>query len=182
MQTKLYEPSIALETVIFLDLNTAAYPQRAAIDATELAIVIAASISRWIIDRKQAAGLCVNGSDSRNPQGTAPYLPPGKGKTCLIRMLELLACVQRAPQPPLTEAIRQRRLHLSWGTTILVITGQADEALLAQLYQARRSGLNVVLILAGQAPHTDKIVHHAGFFGILVIPIVRESDMDIWRS
>lgn len=182
LQTKLSEPSIALATVIFLDLNIAAYPQRGGIDATELAVVIAASISKWIVDRKQTAGLYVNGSDPRNQLGKTQYLPPRKGQANLIQILEMLARVQRAQKPPLADAIRQRRLHLSWGTTILVITGQADEVLLQELYEARRSGLNVVLILAGPVPDTVQIMHHASFFGILVIPIVSESDMDIWRS
>ena len=181
MQTKLFEPSIALETVIFLDLNTDAYQRRTRIDATELAIVIAASIAKWIIDKKQTVGLFVNGEDPINPAGKAQYLPPRKGQASLMRILETLARVQRAPQSPLADSLRQQWVRLPWGTTILAITGQADKALLGEFYQARRSGLNVILILAGPVPETGKIKHSASFFGIPVIPITREQDMDMWR-
>lgn len=181
MQTKLFEPSIALETVIFLDLANDAYRQQTRIDATELAIVIAASIARWIVEQKQMVGLSVNGSDPANPVGRVQHLPPRKGQASLMRLLETLARVQRAQQPPLADALRRQRGKLSWGTTILVITGQADDALLGELYQARRSGLNVILVLAGPVPDTAGIQHNAGFFGIPVIPITRERDMDRWR-
>ncbi len=182
MQTKLFEPSIALQTVTFLDLSTTAYPRRAVIDATELAIVIAASVCKWVIDHKQTAGLFVNGSYPGSSEEQVQYLPPRKGQASLIRILEVLARVQRAQQPPLAEVVRRQRPHFSWGTTILIITGQADDALLRELYQARRSGLNVVLMLAGPVADIDKIRFHARFYGIPVTSIVRESDMDIWRS
>ena len=49
LQVKLYEPSIALEIAIFLDLSFSGYKPQSRIDATELAIVIAASLASWIV-------------------------------------------------------------------------------------------------------------------------------------
>jgi hypothetical protein len=56
LQVKQFEPSIALETALFLNLNADEYLQRTRLDATELAIVIAA---RSPTDRRQtpAVGL-----------------------------------------------------------------------------------------------------------------------------
>ena len=48
LQVKLFEPSIALETAIFLDLDANVYSLRARYDISELAIVIAASLANWV--------------------------------------------------------------------------------------------------------------------------------------
>src|SRR5215208_2335653 len=53
LQVKVFEPSIALETCIILNLHAEDYYYRSRIDSTELAIVIAASISNWIVNKKQ---------------------------------------------------------------------------------------------------------------------------------
>jgi len=50
------------------------------------------------------------------------------------------------------------------------------------LYQSRRAGLSVNLILAGTVPKAGEIAHKASFFGIPVLNIARERDMDIWRQ
>jgi uncharacterized protein (DUF58 family) len=63
LQVKQYEPSIALQTVIFLNLNDSEYPIKHRIDATELAIVIAASLANWAVSQKQSVGLTTNGVD-----------------------------------------------------------------------------------------------------------------------
>jgi uncharacterized protein (DUF58 family) len=63
MQVKQFEPSIALETMLFLNLNNEEYDIRARIDSTEQAIVVAASIGNWVVSKKQSVGLCTNGVD-----------------------------------------------------------------------------------------------------------------------
>src|SRR5512133_24675 len=57
LQVKLFEPSIALETFVILNLNAEDYYYRSRVDATELAIVIAASVSNWIAGKKQMVGM-----------------------------------------------------------------------------------------------------------------------------
>jgi uncharacterized protein (DUF58 family) len=88
LQVKQFEPSIALETAIFLNLNADEYAQRTRLDATELAIVIAASLANWIIGQRQSAGLSVNGADPIGPEERPQMLPPRKGRAHLTRMLE----------------------------------------------------------------------------------------------
>ncbi|MGE5775873.1 MAG: DUF58 domain-containing protein, partial [Chloroflexota bacterium] len=57
LQVKLFEPSIALETFVVLNLNADDYYYRSLIDSTELAIVIAASVANWIAGKKQTVGM-----------------------------------------------------------------------------------------------------------------------------
>lgn len=181
LQIKLFEPSIALETLIFLDLNAENYYYKSRIDSTELAIVIAASVATWVAGKRQTVGLFVNGKDPLMTDGQPQYIPPRKGQAHLIRMLEILARVETTEQGSLAAIIQQQRYQLAWGTTLLAITGQADDRLLQELYQARRGGQNAVLILAGPVPEARDVTNRAGHFGIPVVSIPNERGLDIWR-
>lgn len=182
LQIKLFEPSIALETLIFLDLNRDAYHYKRHIEATELAIVIAASLASWISGKHQTVGLKINGQDPLMADGVPQYLPPRKGQAQLMHILEILARIQTIAQVSLTEMIRQQRHQLSWGTTLIVITGSANDTLLDELYQARRAGQNVKLILAGpSASSIRNASQRAAHFGIPFVSIHDERGLDIWR-
>ena len=63
LQVKLLEPSISLETIIFLNLNSEEYDLHTRGYTSELAIIVAASLANWVIAQRQAAGLLVNGID-----------------------------------------------------------------------------------------------------------------------
>ena len=184
LQVKIFEPSIALETLIFLDLNPEAYHYKSRIDSTELAIVIAASVATWVAGKRQTVGLKVNGLDPLQPDGLPQYIPPRKGQAHLIRMLEILARAEMdmGGASPIAAIIQRQRFQLAWGTTLIVITGQASDELLSELYQARRAGQNAVLILAGTAKRADQVATRAGFFGIPVVAIHNERGLDIWRK
>lgn len=182
MQVKMFEPSIALEAMIFLNLNADEYELRSRQYDTELAIVIAASVSNWVISKQQSLGLHVNGVDPLVQDNTVQQVLPRKGRTQLMQILEILARVQSAKSSPLASVIRQQRMQLSWGTTLIVIAGLVDDDLLDELYQARRAGLNVNLILSGTVPDRQTIIQHAEHYGISVTHISYESDMDIWRQ
>jgi uncharacterized protein (DUF58 family) len=182
LQVKLFEPSIALETLIFLDLNSEDYHYRQRIDSTELAIIIAASVAAWIAGKNQTVGLKVNGRDPLMTDSLPQYIPPRKGQAHLMRILETLARVQMTEASSLAMMVQQQRYHLSWGTTLIVITGQVSDALLDELYQARRAGQNTVLILAGPVGHVQEITRRAAPFGIPIVCIAKERDLDIWRK
>jgi uncharacterized protein (DUF58 family) len=182
MQVKLFEPSIALETMIFLNLNAEDYHYKTRIASTELAIVIAASIANWVIRKKQTAGILVNGEDPTGISGQPKTMPAQSGQGHLMRLLDLLARIQIADFPGFSDLLRNKRVHLPWGTTLTVITGNVGEKLLDELYQSRRAGLGVNLILAGPVPRSRDISRRASIFGIPVLNIARERDMDIWRQ
>lgn len=182
LQVKLFEPSIALETFIVLNLNAEDYYYRSRVDSTELAIVIAASISNWIVGKKQLVGMMVNGRDPLTVDGKPQSIPPRKGKRHLMRLLETLARVDIAENSALVPLIQRERYQLAWGTTLIVITGTASDEFLDELYQARRWGQNAVLILAGRNTSDEAIRRRAKTFGIPVFPIATESDLKIWMQ
>lgn len=193
LQVKQFEPSIALHTVIFLNLNANEYAWNARLDAAELGIVIAASLANWVTARKQTLGLVSNGldplgslEDSPSGEAEAPLqrlerIPGGKGRGHLMRILDVLARIQPAESVSLVDVLRQESPRLPWGATLVLITGQADEALFDQLFQARRRGQNVVLVIAGRVPGGQEIRQRAQAFGFAVYLFQTESDLDVWR-
>jgi uncharacterized protein (DUF58 family) len=182
LQVKQFEPSIALETAVFLNLNTDEYFYRRRFDATELAIVTAASIASWVVSKKQSVGLVTNGLDPFAVDGTAQVLPPHKGRAHLMRLLENLARLKTSQGLPLTHLLHQQRPHLSWGTTVVVITGQVDDDLFDEFFQAQRAGLDIVVILCGELMDLKEIKRRAKRFGIPVYHIWTEQDLEIWQK
>ena len=181
LQVRVFEPSIALECFLFLDLNQENYPQRGRIDASELAIVIAASLAGWITSKRQAVGLLVNGKDPLGEYGQPLPLPPEKGQAHLMRLLEVMARVELAEALPLAGLIQQQRFHLAWGSSLIVISGQASEELLDELYKARQAGQNALLVIAGPSPDNPQMTRRAAQFGIQMICITNERDLEPWR-
>lgn len=180
LQVKLFEPSIALETFVILNLNADDYYYRSRIDSSELAIVIAASLSNWIVAQKQMVGLLVNGHDPLTSDGAPQPIPPRKGKRHMMRLLETLARVELIDNSPLVPLIQEQRYLLPWGTTLIVITGEANDALLDELYQARRAGQNAIVILAGGGASEEAMRQRAKTFGIPLYSMATERDLNIW--
>ncbi len=148
-----FEPAISLETVILLDLNSAAYERRNRHDSTEWAIVVAASLATHLINRRQAVGLQSNGVDplrlQENEQvfdevtgrllfetadhefGLSHYIAtpisPRTGRPHLMKILEQLARLAARDTVPIAEWAPRASTKLSWGVTVLAITAQGDE-------------------------------------------------------
>ncbi len=181
LQVKQYEPSIALETVIFLNLNGSEYPFQNRIDSTELGIVIAASLANWIVSQKQSVGLITNGTDPTSSEAEIKPIQSYKGRGHLMRILDTLARVQISERTEFKTLIRQEGPHLPWGTTLILITGQADDALFDELFQAQRRGQNVVLILAGRGANIMETKHRADYFGLMVYAFSKEEELELWR-
>jgi len=178
----MFEPTIELESMIVLDLDPNHYPYRQQIDSTELAIVVAASLASWISAKKQEVGLIVSGRDPSTSDGQPQSLSPRKGQAHLMRILEILARAVMAEMGELAEVIQQERVRLAWGTSLIIITGQVSDPLLNELYQSRRAGLEVLVILAGRVGQIAEITQRAAHFGIPVISIANEKDLEIWQK
>ncbi len=181
LQVKIFEPSISLEAAIFLNLNWDEYPMRNRYDVAELAITVAASLANWLITRRQSAGLYTNGGDPMENGAPSLPLPPRRGRAQLMHILQTLGRVQFTATFPLVQLIQNQSIHLAWGSSLLVISPQVEDALFDQLFEARRSGLSPVIILCGQTGTTRETRQKALSFGFPAYLINSESDLDIWR-
>lgn len=182
MQVKIFEPSIALESIIFLNLNSEEYLLKSRFFATELAISVAASIANWMIAQKQAVGLITNGYDILSEKTPPHPLPPRKGRTHLMRLLETLARIQTSYDEPCHSLVHHHRFSLSWGTTLIIITGQAEEALFDEMFAAKKTGLDIVLVLCGEVNGLQEIKYKANFFKIPLYYFLDERDLESWRN
>jgi len=181
LQVRVFEPSIALETAIFLNLNVEEYYFKKRIDATELAVVAAASLANWVIGAKQPAGLYVNGRDPQGGDGKPAQISTRKGRAQLMRILESLARVQMGEVEPFAGFLAAQRGKLNWGSTLVAITGQADEALFQEFFQAQRAGVSVTLMLCGTASGVEEIQRRGKRYGIPVYAFWNETDLERWR-
>ena len=147
---KLYEASIALELAVLLDLDKASYDIDSFYDATELAVTAAASLAAWSKRHQQSVGLFTNGMDPLVQDTHAHTLPPRKGAGHLISLLELLARIQPGASLPVGPWLEEVQGKLSWGTTLVFISGKVSPDIFDQLFQARKAGLNPVILLTGR--------------------------------
>jgi len=176
---KQYQPAVARETLLALDLNLDGYDGRRRREASELAIVAAASLANHIIVRERlAVGLAAEGLDPLAHTRERFFLPARSERAHLISVLEVLARVRLAPGVPLGDVLRRERPRLAWGTTIVAITGRADEELFDALAALRHGGFAVSMLLV-QSPDLPLLTRErAALLGISIWPIWREQDLE----
>ncbi len=182
LQVKLFEPTVEVETALFLNLNSEEYHYRTRFDATELAIVVAASIANCSSSHKQSVGLFTNGNDPLGSEGKSQPILPRKGRGHLIRILETLARIKIRETTPIATLIQQQRVNLSWGTTIVVITGGVDQGLFDEFFRTQRAGMDIVLILCGNVANLQSIRQQCHHFNIQLYSFMKEDDLEIWRK
>jgi uncharacterized protein (DUF58 family) len=203
LQVRRYEPAIALQTAVVLNLDEADYPVAHRQQATELGIVVAASVAAHLIEKRQAVSLITNGLDSgtgsnggtgsdpragQNPSARTasptPSLPLRKGREHLMHILDLLARLQVAPEGeavPFLDLLSHKSLGLPWGSTMIVITSREVEGLLEALLTLRRRGLLVLLVLTLPERGFTSTAQRAAQVGISALRIWSEQDLDVWR-
>ena len=181
LQVKLYEPSIALETALFLNLNNGEYNWKTAHADTELAITLAASLANHVTQLHQSVGLFANGIDPLQSTGKSTSLPPHHGRGHLLHLLEILARLQAGETIPLVQLIRSEAVHLTWGATAALITNHVDDALFDGMFLMMRKGIACTLLICGPVAGYDAIRNKAGYFNIPVYQFLSERDLELWR-
>jgi uncharacterized protein (DUF58 family) len=150
-QVRRYQPAISLETLIGLAFSREEYSGRYAYDTMERALVAAASIAAHLAARRQPIGLCTTGYDPLSGKQPVP-LAVGSGRAQLIELLGALGRLEIAPTGALPALIWQTGAQLGWGSTVVAITGQRGDDLVAGLLPLKRRGLNVALIITEPTP------------------------------
>ena len=179
---KQYQPAIARETLICLDLDREDYGHNQRHTATELAIVVAASIASHIIVKERLpVGLATEAHDPLLDARTRFYLPPRPERVHLMSLLEVLARVQTTSEAPFVDLLRRQSVHLSWGATVSVITGRESEVLFDTLVYLRRAGFAVMLILVQPGRPTAQLKKWADLLSVPIHRVWHERDLETWR-
>ena len=174
---KQFQPAIARDSAIFLNLTRADYPRRVQESATEIGIMVAASLANhMIMIEKLPVGLNVRGRDPLAEQETPFRLPPRKERAQLLQILELLARIQPADEGDFLESLRQEVVHLTWGATVIIITSQESEPLLHTLLWLRQTGYNPTLVLVGPKESGQTAVQ----LEFPTFKVWSEEDISVW--
>ncbi len=189
---KRYQPAIARETLLCLDLDQESYRGRRRYDAVELAVVAAASLANHVIVQERlAVGLAVQAWDPLNEAAATFSLPPRRERGHLMNILEMLARVEvvRDASFAFPDFLRRESMRLPWGSTIVVITGREPaeivageaegETLLDSLVYLRRAGFAVVLVVIMPETTTEELERRAGTLGVPVYRVSREKELEI---
>ncbi|MFN8475151.1 MAG: DUF58 domain-containing protein [Anaerolineae bacterium] len=148
---KQYEPAIALETMVLLDLAEDDYAIHRRYNASEVAVTVAASILSHLAGIQQAVGLAVDGYDPLSA-GMPMTLPPGKGQAHLIQTLDILARVELGKAEPIVEWARRVTAGLGWGSTVVLVLPAEPPDLAPLLLHLQRAGFSIVLVLTQGTP------------------------------
>jgi uncharacterized protein (DUF58 family) len=184
MLVKQFQPAIARDNAIFLNLSRPDYARRGHPEsAIELAITVAASLANHIaIFEELPIGLITTALDPLAGCQQQYKLPPRKGRDYLIQILEVLARVQLAETDThFLEDVRREAVHLSWGTTIIVITSDQSEELSTMLLFLKRSGFQVALVLVDPVRAYRKMREEPiKSLDLPIFKIRQEKDIEVW--
>lgn len=145
LQTKVYEPTINYEWVIFLNIATFAQAwQGIDSERAEQAIRVAASIANFAAEHKYSLGLIANGTYPDSDQRLK--ILPGRSPDQLRNVLEALAAVSYYVASPIETLLRRESSQLPWGATLIMITPLVTESLLAELWRLQKAGRKLALV------------------------------------
>ena len=177
IMVKQFRPAIARETAIFLNLTRSDYFRQHQESALELAISVAASLSYNILSHeKLPVGFDTTAEDPLSRNIHHFHLPTGKEQGQLLHILEVLARIQPVDRGNFLSNLRHQAVQQSWGTTIVVITGQESDALSETLLWLKSRGFHPVFVLMDQYPRSDQ-------FSSRLVPsfeIRKEKDIETW--
>lgn len=154
LHTKVYEPTTTIDISIFLDVRTLPTPLfGSVVQLQELGIITAASIARDALRAGFPVGLHIN-QITRFSKGLV-RVPHSQHPDQLLHILDALAQLHQVETIPAGRFLQREARNLPWGSTLVAITAQATDELLAQLLDMRRLGRNVVLVkVGGEVPET----------------------------
>lgn len=174
---KKFQPAIALNVSIVLDLNRNAYPINGAIGSSEWAIVVAASVASYVTKQRQPVGMICNGLDSVNEK-PVQNIPAHHGQGQLMSILTMLARVQMHDFEHELPAWLPRQINdLEWGTTLVVVTPKIDEETLWVLHDAHRRGSSVVALLCAPQLNYDRLRAQGEHLGVRLHRTIWEKDL-----
>jgi uncharacterized protein (DUF58 family) len=154
LQSKLFDISAQIETVIALNLRRSDYPSppEEAAETAEVAVVAAASLAKHVLDQRQRVGLMVVARDQAVGSETLLRVPAGRGREQLAAILSVLGRVALGPTANLAAALDREKDKLNWGSLVVVITASVEEELLRVLLSMRTAGFDADVILVGRSP------------------------------
>ena len=148
IQTKKYEPVVALKVLIALNARTSEHAwQGANRRLFERAVTVAASVAKHCADQRFSFGLLSNGVAVYS--GKWINLKIGNSTSQLDLVLEALAMAGQYAVASLPEVLRAERASMPAGTTVAIVTSLLTQALAEEIREIRSRGYQVVVFYSG---------------------------------
>lgn len=176
LQVREYQPTIALDTLILLDLHMRDYPNSIEVEMAELAIETAASFAHRLIFSSMAVGLVTNvGEDSGSLCEIT--VRPAKGFAQLGKIMDILARVEPRDGVDFLSTVQKARLGIQPGSTVIVIVPGERRDILDACLILKRVGYRVLVTVMGGTESSTvlpTLTHH----GVRVVQIFSALDLE----
>jgi uncharacterized protein (DUF58 family) len=147
-QVKTYESSTTLRAMLYVNVDTLPHLwQGIRPDLLELVICAAASLASHLLHLRYQVGLVANGMVA-GKVGPA-RVAAGRAPSQLTAILALLARLSPSMTVPFAHLLRVEGQQLPVGTTVLLVTGLFDAAVIEQVRVLQARGHRVIAVLAG---------------------------------
>jgi uncharacterized protein (DUF58 family) len=180
LQSKLFEVSAQVDTVLLLDLRRSDYPDSPAEaqELAELAIVAAASVAQHALDRGQRVGLLALGRDpARDDPAGLVRVRSGRGRDQLASILSALGRMELGESEPLADVLGREKEDLNWGSLVAIITPRMTEGLIPTTLGLRSAGFEASVILVGRGAHLGSDPAALGAIGVAAARVTTEADI-----
>ena len=167
LQVKQFQHTVAVDTVVCLNLDENDYSVHTLYLDSELAIETAASLANYLARRGESFGLIANGylqeqraeansDDEAQPplggswsEAVAVKFLPRKGIPQLMGILEALAGAQCHPGAEFVPMLTCEARNLAWGATLLIVTPSDSSQLVETATALVRWGYQVLIFVVG---------------------------------
>ena len=148
LQTKIFEPAVALEVIIALNATTGEFAwQGSNRRLFERAVTVAASVSKYCSDLGYSFGLISNSVAVYS--GKWVNVPPGGSDSQIGMVLEALALAGSYAVASLPNVLRAERSSFRAGTTVAMVTSLMTQALAEEISEIKARGYQVILFYSG---------------------------------
>ncbi|WP_027340374.1 DUF58 domain-containing protein [Halonatronum saccharophilum] len=174
MMVKEYESTVTIQNMIFLNLDLQDYDIRKVDLKKEFAIEVVASIAHYLTRVDQIIGFGTNGKDLVNEIN---LVRPAQGDGQLMKIMELLACLDFSEGDSFLDTIDEGYKHLSPGSTVILISEIDTEELVKKALELCHKGLNVVIILVGGEVLHPEYLNRAYTESLVIYKVNRRNDL-----
>jgi len=140
MMSKQFDQEPSGDLWIILDMDQKAHVGEGEESTEEYGVILAASLADRVLRENRAVGLVAHGEERI-------FIPLGKGRGHLWRILRGLAHATTADNGSLTDMLEEEKKNLRRGTTALVISPSTDPDWAGQLLALSQRGIATTAIL-----------------------------------
>ncbi len=150
LKVNVNDPVVSTVLMIVLNLDTFThYWEGLAIDQTERAIEVGASIARWGIEQQISVGVATNGLTAGHD--IPLRIPPGRGLHHQAQIMTGLARLWAFSTVPVAQVLRQERMRGNRDTTYAIVSPMTSPAIENELQFYTLAGIDPIFVPVGEA-------------------------------